>query len=245
MLKTKNRKIIDEMDTIFSFKDESCISYNQIQSYTTVQKDAIFLPGIPGLSSEYFTPLARILRLPTNVWRIDLPGNGRNIDNRFKKFDTWLNGFPRVLQRFDRPILISHSFGGMISLMLPQIERSISGMILLNTGPSLPKDLKIEIPSCVENYAFNEKPARWLEEKLIQTNYKAAWVPTIPTLILGGKMDSTIPFRTFQKDARFQKPNIVIKTIPESGHFCWHDNPLSVRKTIYDFLSDFFEMNGF
>jgi pimeloyl-ACP methyl ester carboxylesterase len=242
----KSNKVINEITTVLSFKDENFILYNQTQVCTTIEKNTIFFPGIPGLSSQYFSSLINMLGLPTNVWRVDLPGNGGNLNHRFKSFDSWLNLFPEALSRFDRPILVSHSFGGMIPLMIPQMEELVSGIILLNTAPTLTQGINLTEMPLVEGCPFNEKPAKWLGEKLEKADFTATWIPeTIPTLILGGENDSTIPFNIFQKDQRFQRPNISVKTIPNSGHFCWDDNPLVVRKLIYAFLSDLFESEGF
>ncbi|MBM3610001.1 MAG: alpha/beta hydrolase [Alphaproteobacteria bacterium] len=237
---------INHTNSIFTFRDDDFVLYNQVQVCSTIPKNVLLLSGIPGLSSEYFLPLAHMLQLPTNVWRVDLPDNGNNLKRKFKNFDGWFNLFLETIQRFDRPILISHSFGGMIPLMLPQTEKLLSGIILLNTASSLPKNPDFEIKSFLDGYAFNQKAALWFQKKIIETNYKAQWIPqTLPTLILGAKKDTIVPFNPFRKDSLFQRENITIKTVPNSGHFCWLDNPLFVRKMVYSFLSDLFELEGF
>ena len=38
----------------------------------------IFLPGGPGLGSEYLTTLTKPLHLPGTIWLLDLPGDGSN-----------------------------------------------------------------------------------------------------------------------------------------------------------------------
>ena len=233
-------------NSMLTFKDTDLVLHNQIQACTTIPKNVLFLSGIPGLSSEYFLPLARILELPTTVWRIDLPDNGGNLSPRFKNFEKWFQLFLKVIKLFERPILISHGFGGMLPLMLPQMEELLSGIILLNTAPSLPEKPTFEMGPFLEEYDFNPRPALWFQKKIIDTNYKALWVPkTIPTLILGGKKDEIIPFGGFHKDPQFQRQNIRIKTVPNSGHFCWLDNPSFVQKSVYSFLSDLFEAEGF
>ena len=96
----------------------------------------IFIPGGPGLGSECFASLTKRLKLPGEVWHFDFPGDG---SNRLKDFsgDTWKQSLLEAAALFEHPILVAHSFGGMFALSLPELEKSLGGLVLMNSAPSL------------------------------------------------------------------------------------------------------------
>lgn len=92
----------------------------------------LFLPGGPGLGSEYLDALCRHLQLPGAIYRLDFPQDGVNICGKLD-FDEWRQGLVDVLQSMPNPILVAHSFSGMIALTTPELDAHLSGLVLMNT----------------------------------------------------------------------------------------------------------------
>lgn len=100
----------------------------------------LFIPGGPGVDSSYFLSLINELNIPGNFWLIDLPGNGSNISDKAPadfNFDSWDNYLLSTIQKFENPILVGHSFGGMFPLLFPNLEKLLKGFVILNSAPSL------------------------------------------------------------------------------------------------------------
>lgn len=98
----------------------------------------LFLPGGPGADSRYFKSLIEIFDMPGNYWLIDLPNNGDNVqDSGEYNFDRWSECFLPCLQKFDSPILVGHSFGGMFPMLFPELENILKGFVILNSAPCL------------------------------------------------------------------------------------------------------------
>jgi hypothetical protein len=55
------------------------VRYELYQTNAGKNYNWLFFPGGPGADSIYLRSLVNELRLPGNVWLIDLPGNGSNI----------------------------------------------------------------------------------------------------------------------------------------------------------------------
>jgi len=98
----------------------------------------------------------------------------------------------------------------------------------LNKGMSLLKGLP-----------FNYKTCEWSGKHFDKT-YKSKWVPrNIPTLILAGEEDQIIPLDLFSLSKKFQRKNIIIRSINNAGHFPWIENPrqvVNVFNEYYEFL---------
>ncbi len=96
----------------------------------------LFFPGGPGADSCYMKSLADVLELPGNVWLIDLPGNGSNLSNNYTdNFDAWFELYGNVVKQFKNPVIVGHSAGGTFSLLHPEFEGILRGLILLNATP--------------------------------------------------------------------------------------------------------------
>jgi pimeloyl-ACP methyl ester carboxylesterase len=97
----------------------------------------LFLPGGPGLGSESLLPLLNILKLPGNLWLLDLPGDGSNTTtDNFESFSKWPIALIEAVGRFDHVILVAHSTGGMYALSLPELEDLLKGLVLLDSAPT-------------------------------------------------------------------------------------------------------------
>lgn len=98
----------------------------------------LFFPGGPGADSCYLRSLINELKLPGNAWLIDLPGNGSNVnDSDSDNFDSWFELFPQIIKKFHNPVVVGHSFGGMLALLYPELENFLAGCVILNSAPKL------------------------------------------------------------------------------------------------------------
>jgi pimeloyl-ACP methyl ester carboxylesterase len=97
----------------------------------------LFVPGGPGADSRYLKSLIDVLDLPGKIWLIDLPGNGDNAAPADYDFHQWLTLIPEVVSRFENCVIVGHSLGGMLPLLAPELESKISGLIIINSAPSL------------------------------------------------------------------------------------------------------------
>ncbi|MCL9682479.1 alpha/beta fold hydrolase [Legionella maioricensis] len=94
----------------------------------------------------------------------------------------------------------------------------------LFTPAGLKKDL-----SFLELLPFNYRTCDW-SAQYFDGDYTCQWIPeTIPTLILAGDSDRITPLKLFSDSSGFHRDNILIREIPQSGHFPWIDNPDGVR----------------
>ncbi len=116
--------------------DANKVRYQLYQSNPGSDLNWLFLPGGPGADSSYLMTLIDILELPGKVWLIDFPGSGTNVQENVD-YDTWVAIFPEVIARFDRPVLVGHSFGGMFPLLFPMLEHSLEGFVILHSAPCL------------------------------------------------------------------------------------------------------------
>lgn len=92
----------------------------------------LFLPGGPGLGSEYLIDFCKTLQLPGSIYVLDFPMDGTNINGNLD-FAEWRKGLIDLLTNFQNTILVTHSFSGMFALSMPEIENYLTGMVLMNT----------------------------------------------------------------------------------------------------------------
>lgn len=132
------------------------------QSNTAQSYNWLFLPGGPGVDSSYFAELIELLNLPGNVWLIDFPENGSNKrqmdDHTDYDFSTWEGCLKHVLRSFDNAILVGHSFSGLYPLLFPEIEKDLSGLVILHSAS------RPWVDSCINTGNAKELPP--LEQEL-------------------------------------------------------------------------------
>lgn len=270
------------MEYIF---DNNQVRYQCAKNDSLADLNWLFFPGGPGADSQYLMSLIKLLDIPGNIWLIDLPGNGSNIYNIINNynFDTWLDIFPSIIQKFRNPICIGHSFGGMLPLLYPEMEQYLTGLVLLNSAPclwleaavkkakerSLPdltpamseftqnpnnETFKKALAACMPYYfpthsikngwallkdiQFEYLPAVWWQNKAIEINFNAKWIPNnVPTLIIGGEYDSIVPLSLFKDDDRFRNKNINIVEINNAGHMPWIEENIKVTQLFQNFAT--------
>lgn len=102
----------------------------------------LFLPGGPGIDSNYLLELVQQIDVEGNCWLIDLPLNGDNrsydvaLDTN-SVFEKWGEYLLAAISEFENPILVGHSFGGYLPLFFPQLENILKGFVILNSVPTL------------------------------------------------------------------------------------------------------------
>ncbi len=123
------------------FHDVNLVRYRLAKSYSNDSSfNWLFLPGGPGADSSCFQNLIEQLDVPGKFWLIDFPGNGDNMPHGNEAtydFNSWQDLLIPAIKQFENPILVGHSFGGMLPLLLPELENILSGFIILNAAPKL------------------------------------------------------------------------------------------------------------
>jgi pimeloyl-ACP methyl ester carboxylesterase len=88
-----------------------------------------------------------------------------------------------------------------------------------------------------EKLPYNVESCEWSDKHFDKT-YKALWVPdNIPTLIFAGDQDHIVPLTYFKMSQDFQKPNIVMHSVQNAGHFPWIENSEQVKLLFEEFLT--------
>ncbi len=118
-------------------------SYSFIGNYRLkkVKEDNIkvnwlFLPGGPGMGSEYLNQLVTNLDLPGTLIIGDFPGDGSNRNLDEINYEYWKSGLIEVLNTLTPCILVTHSFSGMFALTVPELENILKGLVIINSAPS-------------------------------------------------------------------------------------------------------------
>lgn len=103
----------------------------------------LFLPGGPGIDSDYLLQLVNNLDIEGNCWLIDFLYNGSNVSNQsglepLKIYRNWDAYFLTAIAKFENPILVGHSFGGFYPLFFPELENLLEGFVILSSVPTVP-----------------------------------------------------------------------------------------------------------
>ena len=181
------------------FWDENSTRYQRLPSHHGQNYNWLFLPGGPGADSQYLEELAKGLSLPGNTWLIDLPNNGSNHISDDYEFDNWFGLFLPVIEKFENPILVGQSFGGMFPLLFPQLEDLLSGFIILNSSPVLWHETANRVAK-EKNKPSMEIPLQAFVQEPNPETFKSALMACAPyyftndTLEEGKKVLEKLPF---------------------------------------------------
>lgn len=154
--------------------DNYGIRYTYVKKNPGPELNWVFIPGGPGADSRYLRTLIDLLDVPGNLWLVDLPGSGDNPAPEGYDFHQWLQLMPSVVSRFPNCIIVGHSLGGMLPLLSPEIEGKLSGLVLINSSPSLWTDESARlfkehgIPDLPEKQAFFKDKTQDNYNKLLQ-----------------------------------------------------------------------------
>ena len=92
----------------------------------------LFLPGGPGFDASYFLSFTVDLQVPGSIWHLDLPGNGSNPKPESFDFFQWRESLVEATKTLHNVVLVAHSFGAIFTLMCPELESELVGLVLLN-----------------------------------------------------------------------------------------------------------------
>lgn len=181
--------------------DSNHVRYELYQTNGVENYNWLFFPGGPGADSRYFRSLVDILDLPGKVWLVDLPGNGSNADEKTSyDFDAWFKVFPEIIQKFENPILVGHSFGGMFPLLFPELEDRLKGFVILNAAPSLWLEAAVEYSGQFDLPDLSKEMADFTQHPSQET-FEVALDACMPyyfpknTLELGRELLLQVPFQ--------------------------------------------------
>lgn len=85
------------------------------------------------MGSESLSLLTSRLSLPGSIWHLDLPGDGSNV---YGEFGDWSQALLEAAEALDNVILVAHSTGGMYVLSTPGLEKTLVGLVLLDSAPN-------------------------------------------------------------------------------------------------------------
>jgi pimeloyl-ACP methyl ester carboxylesterase len=221
--------------------DSEKVRYELYQTNGGKNYNWLFFPGGPGADSSYLCSLLEGLNLPGNSWLIDLPGNGNN-DKHFSSddFDCWFELFPRIVKHFDHPIVVGHSFGGMLPLLYPELENILKGCVILNSAPKLwleeavAYSKQFDLPNITEDMQdFIQNPT----QESFNTALNACMPYYFPkeTLIQGRLLLSRVPFQyraAVWGQIKALEGNLSAKWIP-------HEVPTLIMGAKYDCICPF------
>jgi len=119
--------------------DQNGVRYQLVSSNLVDNKNWnwILIPGGPGCDSSTLLGLTQLLDLPGNTWLIDFPGNGDNTIVADYDYDHWFDCMVPMVKRFENPIVIGFSFGGIITLLSPELENHLKGVVILSSTPKM------------------------------------------------------------------------------------------------------------
>ena len=120
------------------FFDQHNTRFKQVHSNDS-SVDWLFIPGGPGCDSSCFDNLIENINLPGNVWYVDFAENGSNYTGEYDSnfdFSKWSDAIIDAVKRFDNPILVGHSFGGVFTLLHEKLENHIRGLVLIGSQPT-------------------------------------------------------------------------------------------------------------
>ena len=115
-------------------KEKFRLIHVQKSSNNNPKLNWLFLPGGPGLGSEYFLPYLNKILLPGDIWRGDFPGDGSNRINGSIHFDIWKSSLMSAISNLDNVILVTHSFSAMFALTVPKLEDTLTGFIIMDSA---------------------------------------------------------------------------------------------------------------
>jgi pimeloyl-ACP methyl ester carboxylesterase len=166
--------------------------YKLVQSNSgKIHYNWLFFPGGPGISADYLLPLVNQLDIEGNCWLINFlcthsESRFENTKQTNKIQKNWDESFIEIINQFENPILVGHSFSGYYPLFFPELEHILKGLVILNSAPIPPKSSSIidiqEFEKLARIYHLptkNEAIIRFLEAPT-SMNIKIVYLSMIP-----------------------------------------------------------------
>ena len=215
------------------------------EKYGTSKDNILILPGW-GDTRSTFNNLINVLKNNFTVYILDYPGFG---NSNFPNRDLDIYDYSGLIEEFiksnkiDNPIIISHSFGGRISIILSGLKKlPIKKMILIDAACIKRKkkyenilinifgsnDYKNLDPNIRKTFikVINEDLTKYLEN--INTS----------TLLIWGENDQDTPIEDGKlMNVKIEDSGLIV--IPNSSHFPYLEYPYYINKIILEFLKTY------
>ena len=150
----------------------------------------LFFPGGPGISADYLLPLVNQLDIEGNCWLIDflfnhpdIPMENNKQTNKIQQ--NWDDSFLAIINQFENPILVGHSFSGYYPLFFPELEKILKGIVIMNSAPIPPKSSVIDAQEFENRAKEHQLPSR--DEAIVQflekptpMNIKTVYLSMVP-----------------------------------------------------------------
>jgi len=247
------------------FNDEECVVKNLHYEYTRVNAKAptiVLLHGWGGNSQSFFPIYSAFDDF--NILSLDFCGFGQS-DKPTADFTifSYAQIVSCLLKYFNltNTILVGHSFGGRVALILGETDKEIvSKLILIDSAGIKPRfsakrllkiikykinkklvDHNLRKGDCLEKYgSVDYKKLSSIEKQVFSkivrqdlTNFAKS--TTQDTLILWGEKDKDTPLYMAKRLHKFIK-NSKLFVIKGAGHFSYLDNKQTTIKIIKEFL---------
>lgn len=238
------------------------------EKYGNKDKKLVILPGW-GDNRKTWDYFINIFSAYFTIYIFDYPGFG---NTKFPNNDLTISDYARVFNNFLddnnilNPIIIGHSFGGRLIILLSHLyKKRFHKIILMDSAGiknfSFSKTIKKYLYKFLKKCKFFFKDKNKYLHKLlsifgsndfkninpnmqrtfiniVNTNL-IKYIPSIKneTLIIWGKNDTETPF----KDAiKFNKliPNSYLIQVDNSGHFPYLDYPYLINDIIYEYVKE-------
>lgn len=232
------------------------------------KQNLIILPGW-GDNRENFNFLINCLKDYFTIYIFDYPGFGKT---KFPNKDLTIFDYAKVINDFlddndiNKPIIMGHSFGGRLIILLTSIHKKhFSKIILMDSAGiknfSFKKTFRKYLYKFLKKLRFFFKnPDKYLQKLLsifgspdfknINPRMKKSFINIVntnlikyiknikdETLIIWGVNDQETPYKDALKFNKLIKNSYLIP-IANSGHFPYLDYPYHIRNIIYEYLKD-------
>ena len=87
----------------------------------------------------------------------------------------------------------------------------------------------------MKSLPYNSAAVQWADGNFDET-YRAAWAPSVPTLIAAGEDDHVVDQSLWLDAPGFDGPNVTRRTIENAAHFPWIDNPDGTHAAFADWI---------
>ena len=240
------------------------------EKYGTGKQNIVILPGW-GDNRETFNYLIDTLKEHFTIHIFDYPGFGKT---KFPNKNLTIFDYAQVINDFldnkniNKPIIIGHSFGGRLIILLSSIHKKHFSKIILMDSAGI-KNFSFKKTFCKYLYKFLKKlkflfkdKQKYLQKLLYifgSTDFKninprmqksfinivntnlIKYIKDIKdeTLIIWGINDQETPYKDALKFNKLINDSYLIP-ISNSGHFPYLDYPLHISNIIYEYLKDEF-----
>lgn len=109
---------------------------NQLKEDSICKLNWLSLPGGPGMGTKYLIKFVSELNLKGSVFIADFPGDGDNRNTEEINYEDWKEGLIEVVNKLTPCILVTHSFSGMFSLTINNLEELLTGLVIMNSAPN-------------------------------------------------------------------------------------------------------------